>query len=216
MTNHYPVREGPCPIVGRCLRRLRDMAARLIFEDEHENIDALEERYQSVSGHPDYVRLRGFLVVEKMLGFIYRVYSKKCVAFTDPFELPARSWGGLGDRKRMLETLLDQTDIEIGELQLGGTKFKDNHLLQMGSNLYGATQQESVAAASRAERAIQLQGLLKIAIHSIDVLRPYLRNENVSVGILGDDLASMAKEIYGLTVTKPFLELTRELMDVRL
>ena len=66
-------------------------------------------------------------------------------------------------------------------------------------------------------KAVQRVHTLAVSIDTcIVALRPYLRNEDVSVAVIGDALAQCHMELYGMLATSYLMQTTRELLDVKL
>jgi hypothetical protein len=210
MTTYARIQCG-CPITRKCLRELQGMVKPgTLAETVQETIDELIERAASISDHPDYVKLRGFLVIETLLHTINLLYQR----YWQPGEnlaalsIRERSWLELTHLKVALELLLDQVQLEVAEQQLGGLSTTVKHSLKFPVLASSGTQ--------RVQAAIQMRPFLGNTIDCIVALRPYLKNENVSVSCLGERLCSSFYTLYGGTAVTPVIQATQKLLEVRL
>ena len=201
MTTYTRITCG-CPIVRRCLRHLQ--CSRIAGDPE--DIEALTQRGNAISDDPDLVKLRGFLAIDEMRKPIVQLYETKYRRPTESrmyLEMSERTWIELTHLKIGLEVLLDQVNIDLTEMQLGGTAFRGQvTVLARG---------EGGAAGLRSLTAQRLKPLLEDLIASITALRPYLRNENVSIACIGDHLSRAMSSV----ITTPLAVVTK-LVEVQL
>lgn len=207
----YPRVTCGCPITRRCLRYLHDHVKPGVFAFENE-VDLVEDlivRGNTISDHPDLVKLRGFIAIQAMLDIIVQIYEERYRRPTDDrlyLQLSERSWIELTHLKIALEVLLDQVNIDLTEMKLGGTTFK-------GSTARMA-QGESAAAGLRGLTAQRLKPMAESLIESINAFRPYLKNEQAHVGSVGDRLILVFALGYGLML--PLIETTKKLVEAQL
>jgi hypothetical protein len=207
MTTYTRITCG-CPIVRRCLRHLHDSVKSRTYSlvGDPEDVEELTRRGNIISTHPDLVKLRGFLAVEEMLKPIVHLYDNKYKRAGESrmyLELRERTWIELTHLKIGLEVLLDQVNIDLAEMQLGGTSFRgDVTVLAHG---------ERAASGLRGLAAQRLKPLLDGLIASIVALRPYLRNEDVSVACVGEHLC----QAMGLVIPKA-IEVVSKLVEAQL
>lgn len=202
MTTYTRITCG-CPIVRRCLRHLQDKALGL----DQELVEELTQRGNPISDHPDLVKLRGFLAIEAMLKPIVHLYEMKYRRTGENqfyLQLTERTWIELTHLKIGLECLLDQVDIDLTEMQLGGTSFKGNtvHLAQG----------ERATTGLRGLTAQRLKPLIEGLLSSIVALRPFLKNEEASVSCIGDRLSEALRGV----IAAPLLDATTKLIEARL
>ena len=204
-----------CPITRRCLRQIKAMLSTDLFPDLGvDGLEDLEERCKVCSADPNYVRLRGFLVIEEMLSIIKDIYEKGYKTAMSPqlyLQLAVRSWGSLSIAKKTLEQLVDEVELEVAETKLGGVKYAQENVIYISHKVSDAAD-----TAQRATVAQHLGNLAKVVKPSIVVLRPYLKNTAAPIAILGDEVAFFLREVYGATAIEPLMNLTRKIMDVKL
>ena len=190
------------------------MVRELPFVDDVMDLDALDaiqEQLDAVPADTDHVRLRGFMAIEKMLGLFNHAYTRN---YNKPaLVLSARSWHALTELLREIEKILDTTTLDVTEHELGGIIVAtDNTVLVT----HRAAQAGFNDVATKAVGVSRVQTLARCLDTSIHTLRPYLRNGEVLVGVVGDSLATAYREMYGMMAVVPLIEVTRELLDVRL
>src|SRR3972149_1961162 len=208
-TDYFAWRNWRCPILLKCLRQMRAMCSTDLFRDLETDIESLEDLLDVCSADPSYVRLRGFIIIEEMVSTIKTIYESGYRTNVSPqfsLQLACRSWGGLSLLKRTLEELTDEVEVEIAENQLGGVKYAAENVVFISNKVADAAE-----TAQRVTIATHLSGLVKIAKHSIVVLRPYLKNEQSPIAILGDEAAFFLREGYHDAALEPLLSLTRKI-----
>lgn len=208
-----------CPIVGRCLRNLDKLVKkrpRDLAEDLQPQKKELEQEYEKISAEPDIVRVRGFVAIEFMLTTMDAVCARGYRA-DDPlpsFQLLRRSWGGLTATHDLLLKLADDLHLDVTELRIGGAHIVSDWkgTTIMMSHRAG----DSDALLQQSGPVVKLKTLCPFVIHAIELLRPFLRNENSPVAPIGDQLTSFVREHYGEFCIETLLNVTRELIEVRL
>lgn len=215
MNTVYPGdRAQRCPIIHRCLKQLRATNAALAFDDDDETIASLTQRYESASGDPSYVRLRGFITIEAMLSMLKQVYVRGYGADSPFPSLEVRTWGGLTGLKRGLLEVLDRVSMDVTELRLQGVQFNESNVVFTPSKV--GDEKDQVELSTRGCTAFQVQTLTAVVIHSVELLRPYLRNEEASVSAIGDGFGLVAREVHGVLARGVLTKTIQQLLDVRL
>lgn len=176
-----------------------------------DTLDVLQEQLDAAPADVDHVRLRGFFAIEKMLGLFNHSYTRN---YNKPaLVLGARSWHALTELLREIEKIADTVTLDVTEHELGGIIVTtDNTILVT----HRAAQAGFDNVATKAMGASRVQTLTTCVSTSIHALRPYLRNGDVLVGVIGDSLATAYREMYGMMAVVPLIEATRGLLDARL
>lgn len=189
-----------CPILRRVLNQLRDMKLMGGFGDDP-GIAELEQRYATLPVTHELTALRGILAITSMVECIYTP--------SVPLSLADKSWYGLTELLRALETLHGSLEANSIELELRGIPRHVTSLVELKKlNLDWSLVDDAVA-----NRRMLL--LVTPIMHAIRVLRPYLRNPNVDVAIVGDDMAFVLSKAR----TKPIpviVSAARKMMEARL
>jgi len=178
-------------------------------------VEALASNAEVVPADPDYVRLRAFIAIEHMLGQLSDGYVRAYGVPSVPLVLSERSWGGLTRAKRAVLTARDRAQLDITELKLGGTKM-DGHVVVPSSDMMSVSVAEQIAASALAINAIRVKNMTAAVDHSIKLLRPYLRNPDVYVGPVGDELVLVYQEMHSGTALERLMEVAAKMVDVRL
>ena len=199
-----------CPIVSRCIRQLRAMVTMLNFDDDDTELSSLADALEAASGDVALVRLRGFLVVEEILRLLTHVYTRTYDQRAPT--LGARSWHALTELKRSVEKVIDQATLDIAEQELAGVQVTTYAIYV--PKAYETSDLQTLGHKSAGVRSVHT--LASSLDHAITLLRPYLRNEDVSVGGLGEELGVCYRTVYGAVAVTPFINITRKLLDVRL
>jgi hypothetical protein len=204
--------ESRCPIVSRCIRQLKGMVATVSFDDEDDLLISLAQGLESASADPDIVRLRAFIGIEKLLKMLEWTYTRTYNAKAP--ELRQRSWAGLTTLKREIEGIVDKTILDSAEHTLAGVQVNtQNHVVVLPKRMMEAGLVDFTHQVTAVRRVYTLATAID---SSIGALRPYLRNEGASVGIIGEMLAQCHMELYGVLATTYLMQTTRELLDVKL
>lgn len=219
MTTDYPedTRSVECPILRRCLRRLRKKMASTFDDGGVEVLIALMERCRGCPATSGHVCLRGFLIIEHMLSHIQEMYDVQYKLPHSPsfsVSLKGRTWEQLTETRLVLKNLCEEVKLELAENQLGGFSYElENVVLVRHRTMGGA---DVVDTALRSTLANKLFSLSSIAEEAIITLRPRLRNEGAPVAVLGDYAAHFIQEVHGNADVTQMMIMTSKLADVRL
>lgn len=207
-----------CPIVGRCLKNLDKLIKqrpRTLSEDILPQLQELEIEYLELAAEPEVIRVRGFVAIENMLLILDEVCKRgyRPIDPLPPFQLLQRSWGGLTEMHGRLKELADDLNLDQAELHMGGVKiisdWKGAIALPFDDNL-------ETASSRQARPVLRLHDLCPPLLSAIDLLRPYLRNEQAPVAGIGDSLSSCVRTHYGEFSIESFMSVIRKLIEVRL
>lgn len=203
-----------CPILGRAFGALekegRGIAAGLYENNDYElgSVRQLAQYYVPV----DIVRLRGFATVEILCSILQEAYQRK---YWNPERDQAlcliplhKSWQGLTSTKEILVELRRDLKLDKGEYELKGTKFKDLGVTVMAPH----AQVRDYAAYVLP----QLELVCDKTILAIETLRPFLRNVDAPIAVLGEILVDVLFAIHGLSVVGPAVTALQLILEARL
>jgi hypothetical protein len=189
-----------CPILWRVLHQLKSMKLMGGFGDDS-GIAELDQRYATLPVSNELTALRGILAVTSMV---------ECIYAPSVLNLKDKSWYGLTELLRALEGLSDSLEADNVELELRGVP----------ERVVGLTALKKLNVdRSLVDQAIANRRMLSIVastMHAIRTLRPYLRNPNADVAIVGDDLVFVLRTAHGIKSIPTIVSAARKMMEARL
>lgn len=210
-----------CPIIRECLKQLRATIHRGLFSDL--DVEDLSDEAESISSDPSYVRLRGFMAVEMMLGLLKPIYEKRYRTSLSPdlrLELEGRRWSDLTKAKDELEALSNEVDAELCEAQLEGHIIERDDrgpVVVRGLSTSGEIgAEDEITRGRRLAAAKVIARLVPIVRNAVIVLRPYCGNPESPVSSVGSAVAWSLREVHGDWAGQELYDFTRKLIEVRL
>lgn len=196
-----------CPILRRCSQHLRRLAvdAQIQFDDMDDatEYESFRSRAAQATGDHGTVCLRGFIAIEKMLELLDSTVLTKYKR-NGP-KLKDKSWSSLTLVKREVESLMESANLETAEFQLGGAK-------RFGDIVFGL----SVDDFEQFNRSDTVHKIAQAVDHSIATFRPFLRNAEVQIDTVGDDLVTCCRITRGTLAFDLLLVFAHEMLKARL